>query len=86
MQKTTKGIVAIGILAIIGFVGYKVFVKTKRQKVNYLITYNYTQGTPEGLMAFGDDFIDAWYKGAKAGKKLFNLAGTFYNTQGGKAQ
>lgn len=86
MTKTTKGIVTVSVIAVLGFGAYRLFYKTKRQKVKYLIEGNYSQGTEAELMAFGDDYIDAWYKAAKDGRDSFALGTGMYHTKGGTAK
>ena len=90
MTKTTKGIIiVVGVLAVV-YIGYRLVYKpttgpTKRQMADYLIQYNYYNSSEDQLLAFGDDFVAAWYAAAVAAKPTFVLNGKTYNSSGGKA-
>ena len=67
------------------YVGYRMVVPSKKKKIAFLIENNYSQGTPNVLSGFEDDFVAAWYKAAKAKDDTFNYNGKNYKTIGGRA-
>lgn len=85
MSKNAKGILVLLIVAGVCYTGYTQFFPSKAKKVRFLIQNNYSGGTTAELMAFGDDYIQAWWAAAKKGDLIFSLAGKNYNTKGGKS-
>lgn len=95
MNKNVKGVIVAIVVLGVGYAAYKIFLKkktvpaqppvSKTGMVSFIIQNNYSGGTPPELMAFGDDFITAWYAAAKAMQSTFSYNGRSYNTSGGKA-
>ncbi|MEK6881522.1 MAG: hypothetical protein AABY22_18010 [Nanoarchaeota archaeon] len=57
----------------------------KEKGIDYLIEHQFTDGTKEKLMTFGEDYLIAWAAAAKNKNSEFELNGKFYMTQGGTA-
>lgn len=84
MTKNQKGIIAVLVTASIVIAGWKMISSGKKAQVTYLVKNNFSSGTVDDLMTFGNDYIKAWHKAAKAGQPSFLLNGISYNTKGGK--
>jgi hypothetical protein len=85
MNKKVVALIVVALIVSSAYGAYIYFTPNKLAKVTYLINNNYSQGTPNVLMTFGDDYINAWYKAAKAGQAAFILSGKTYHTLGGTA-
>lgn len=69
----------------LGVGAYIYFSRSTYQMAQWLVENNFTSGSTLQLMAFGSDYINAWYDAAKADQTTFALDGKSYNTMGGTA-
>lgn len=84
MNKNVKGAIAVVIFVGLVFIAYKQVVPGKKRKVEYIVDHGY-HSSVNTLLSFDDDYIDAWYKAAKAGSETFQVNGGTYRTKGGRA-
>lgn len=83
MNKNTKGIVTIAVIAGIGFGGYQFFFNSKRAYAKAISKY-----TGIGFMqymTFDKDYLKARAKALKSGNATFVLSGKTYEANSGKA-
>lgn len=83
MNKNTKGIVTIAVIAGIGFGGYQYFFNSKRAYAKTISKY-----TGIGFMqymTFDKDYLKARAKALKSGSDTFTLNGKTYNSDSGKS-
>lgn len=66
------------------YFSYRHFYPSKKNKVKFLISKNFSQGTEKILMGFDDGFIDSWYLAAKDNMDQFSFNNAMYKTVGGK--
>jgi hypothetical protein len=75
MNKNVKGLIAVGVIAVIGFFVYKsVAINPYKVVSNYLIgTYGYAEGrTMDSLKKnFDQKFVEAWSKAIMNGEQFF---------------
>lgn len=86
MNSNLKGIIAVGVLSVIGYVLYKTILLPKSKKVSVIINKGFYNGTETQLMSFDDKYIDAWYNSAKNDYQVFIIDGVTYNTKGGRVK
>ena len=80
----TIGVLGIGFTILYVVKNKKDNPKDKDGQADWLIKKGFYSSDKSGLMSFGDDFISAWYEGAKKGDNMFTLNGKTYSTTGGK--
>lgn len=83
MNKNTKGIVMIAVIAGIGFGGYQFFFNSKRAYAKAISKY-----TGIGFMqymTFDKDYLKARAKALKSSSSTFTLNGKTYDVSSGKA-
>lgn len=86
MNSTTKGIVTILAIGIVGFVVYKKFIKPDSRKVvkNYLYSiYGYDKIREDFVNNADKDYVDAWSDAVMKGKDTFFRQGKVYETKTG---
>lgn len=91
MTSTTKGIISVGVLAVVGFIAYKVFVgkpfKAKVEELwkHYLKTFPATLPYKDTYLKTdifaNKDFVDSWYKAYKKGVPTFVVKGRTWDTK-----
>ncbi len=90
-HKTRNTIIVLSILALAGVGVYVVIKKlfpkdvvTKSAMVEYIIAHSGGQGSYDGLMGLGDEYISAWYLSVKEKRTTFMLAGKTFSSITGK--
>jgi hypothetical protein len=86
MNKNVKGIIAVAIVGVIGYVTYKKFVKPDSKKVviAYLdSTFGKDAKHTDFVNGAGASYIDSWAKAIMSGSDTFTDSGNTYITNGG---
>jgi hypothetical protein len=89
-NKTRNGLIAVGLVAIVGFIVYKyafpksTFGLSSREIVKRHMIANF--GEDKISQTADQSFIDAWAKSIKDGFPTFTYNNKVYNTIGGKAK
>lgn len=84
MNSNLKGILATLVVATIGYVLYKKVIVPKSKKVQLIIDKGYYTSGEKNLIAFDDEFINAWYEAAKKDAPQFTIKNVNYLTKGGR--
>jgi hypothetical protein len=89
MNNTTKGILTVLVVGVLGYVAYKRFAlpNSKKVVVNYMkATFGTAQDYDKFVETADKDYINAWSKAIMDGKDTFNVKGVTYVTYGGKSK
>ena len=84
MNSNFKGILATLVVVAIGYVLYKKVIVPKSKKVQLIIDKGYYTSGEKNLVAFDDEFINAWYEAAKTDAPQFTINNVNYLTKGGR--
>lgn len=85
MSKDMKGIIVVLVVAGIGYIAYKKFLKPDSRKV--VIKYldaSFGGSHSEGVKSMEKGYVDSWSKAIMSGSTTFNYNGKTYVTMGGK--
>jgi hypothetical protein len=91
MTSTTKGIIAVGTVAILGFIAYRLFIGKSLKAMQEELWLWYLQSFPATLpykdtylkteIFSNKDFVDSWYKSYKKGLPTFEYRGKTWDTK-----
>ena len=94
-SKNKRGFIVVALVVALGATTYLILRHlkvvpslTKLEKINAIVlnpASKMDSSDINGMMTFGDDYINAWYDGLKAKQQTFLLNGKQYYTQGGTA-
>lgn len=89
MNNTTKGILTVLVVGVLGYVAYKRFAlpNSKKVVVNYMKATFGNEVDYEKFVETADkDYINAWSDAIMKGKDTFVYKGVTYITKGGKTK
>lgn len=86
MSSTTKGIITVLTVGVVGYAAYYFLLMDKKGFYAKRIVEAGKSSNAETLKTFDQDFLKAWYTAAKRGEETFSVRGKTYSTQGGKAK
>lgn len=89
MNKNTKGIIAVAVVVLLGFIAYKKLAKPDSRKViiNYLdATFGADSKHKDFINNADKGYVESWSKALMNGKDTFEFNGKTYNTKGGTAK
>jgi hypothetical protein len=89
MNKNTKGIIAVAVVVLLGFIAYKKLAKPNSKKVviNYLnATFGFKKENADFVNSADKGYIDNWSNALKNGSDTFEFNGKTYNTKFGTAK
>jgi hypothetical protein len=89
MNKNTKGLIAVGVVVLLGFIAYKKFANTDSKKVviNYLDkTFGYNRKHADFINSADKGYVDNWSIAILNDKETFEFSRKIYYTKGGTAK
>lgn len=89
MSKNTKGIIAVAVVVLLGFIAYKKLAKPDSRKIiiNYLnATFGFKKENADFVNSADKGYIDNWSNALMNGSDTFEFNGKTYNTKLGTAK